>query len=147
VLDGYRQAIGQPVFLNSFNRNEAKQAQLKKAGFKAASKSPHVVKLAADVDTPGLNEIIHKRGYNAVVMTPELQKEARLEMMRINYDSAITMKQVAAALQIKVRIGHKQYLEIGQTFIHVDVCPEYYAPGKPFHKLGHPLAWEESITW
>lgn len=147
VLDGYRQAIGHPVIINSFNRNEVKQAQLRKGGFRAALHSPHVVKLAADVDTPGYLDLAQKHGYNAVLRTAELEKQLVKEAAQINYESAITMKQVANALNIKVRIGHKQYLKVGQTFIHVDVCPEYYAPGKPFHHIDHPLAWEEQITW
>jgi hypothetical protein len=57
------------------------------------------------------------------------------------------IQEVASIVNIKVRIGYNQYLEAGQTFVHVDVCPEYYAPGKPWHALEHPAVWEKQITW
>src|SRR5690606_25260186 len=51
VLDGFREAVNQPVTLNSFNRNEEHQKDLQARGFKTATYSPHVVKLAADIET------------------------------------------------------------------------------------------------
>jgi hypothetical protein len=120
VLDTFRDAVECPVTINSFNRNQERQDELKKEGLKAAKYSPHVVKLAADIDT------------KTVKQTREWVKY---------------LKQVADILGIKIRIGFEQYLKAGQTFIHVDVCPEYYAPGKPWHNESHPRVWEKPITW
>lgn len=115
VMDLTRKRWGRPIIVNSFNRNEAKQAELRAAGLRAAVTSPHVVYLAADLDTTSKEE------------TREL---------------AHTLLQAARDLKIKVRIGYTQYLAEGSTFVHVDVCPEYYAPGSPRHEQPHPSAWE-----
>jgi hypothetical protein len=120
VLDGFREAVDVPVCLNSFNRNKERQAELRKEVKGAAKYSPHEVKLAADIDTEDEHQ------------TREWVK---------------TLKQVASILGIKIRIGYKQYLEDGSTFIHVDVCPEYFAPGKPWNKTFHPVQWEREIEW
>lgn len=120
VLDAFRESVGRPVRINSFNRNEEHQKYLHDLGFKAATYSPHVVKLAADIDTE----------------TPEQTREW------VKY-----MKQVSSILGINVRIGSEQYLKHYQTFIHVDVCPEYYAPGMPYHFHPHPSAWEAVTSW
>jgi hypothetical protein len=120
VLDGFREAVEEPVRLNSFNRNEEKQMKLKEQGFKTATYSPHVVKLAADIETKD-------------------EKQTR-EWVKV-------LKQVGDILQIKIRIGSEQYLKAGQTFIHVDVCPEYYSKGKPWSHFPHPAAWENKTTW
>lgn len=140
VMDAFREAVKHPAKVNAFNRDEKKQAQLINGGFRAASTSPHVVKLASDIDTPGVDDLreLHptwgpKRLWDACV--------------RINYSEASTMRQVANLENIKVRIGHKQYLQDGNTFIHLDVCPEYYAPGRPFHHHPHPEVWEKQINW
>jgi hypothetical protein len=120
ILDGYREAVGKPVTINSFNRSEEHQKDLKERGYKAATYSPHVVKLAADIETKS-------------------DKETR-EGVKI-------LKQVSDILKIKIRIGFEQYLKAGQTFIHVDVCPEYYAKGKPWCHHPHPIQWEKPTTW
>jgi hypothetical protein len=120
VLDSFREKVKSPVIINSFNRNDAKQAQLHRDGLKAAKYSPHVVKMAADIDTK----------------TPEQTRQW-----------AKTLREVANQLGIKIRIGTEQYLSANQTFIHVDVCPEYYAKGKPFYTHFHPKEWESPINW
>jgi len=120
VLDAFRETVRRPVTINSFNRDEEKQKQLKEAGYKTAQYSPHVVKMAADIDTT----------------SPEQSRSYVLMLHRC-----------ASELNIKVRIGCEQYIAAGQTFIHVDVCPEFYATGKPFHNQFHPKAWEQVITW
>lgn len=120
LLDAVRQASSHPLFINSFNRSEAYQEELKERGFRTATVSPHVVKLAADIDTLSEDD------------TTALVKR---------------IHEVAGIVKIKVRIGYKQYLEAGQTFVHVDVCPEYYAKGKPWHDRPHPDVWEKEITW
>lgn len=120
VLDAYREATGEPAIINSFNRNDAKQKSLVEAGFRAAVFSPHVEKMASDVDT-----------------VSKEQTYKRVEILR----------EVAAQLRIKIRIGFQEYLNKGQTFIHIDVCPEFYAPGKPYNQKIHPAAWEMAISW
>lgn len=120
LLDHFRATIKQPVIINSFNRNEEKQKQLREAGFKAASVSPHVAKMAADIDTKSPEQT---RAY------------------------ALVLQRCAIELNIRIRLGYEQYLKAGQTFIHVDVCPDYYASGKPFNKQPHPVQWERVITW
>lgn len=120
VMDAFRETVRQPVRINSFNRSAQKQAELKTAGYKTATHSPHMVFMAADIDT---NSYEQTRAW------------------------AMVVQRVAIDLNIKVRIGYKQYIEAEQTFIHVDVCPEYYAPGKPFHNRPHPAAWEQVKNW
>lgn len=139
VLDKYREFTKHAVVINSFNRTQEKQDQLRKNKFRAASHSPHVAKMAADVDTPGIFELMVDKGWS--------KEKASKEAAKINYDEVILMRQAAAALQIKIRIGHKEYLQIGQTFFHVDVCPEFYAKGKPFHEYPHPAVWEKETQW
>lgn len=120
VLDAFREEIKRPISINSFNRTEDHQKALKARGFRAATYSPHVVKMAADIDTH----------------TAQQSKEY-----------ASVMQRVSVKIGIKVRVGVDDYIKAGQTFIHVDVCPEYYAPGKPFHGDKHPVQWEKPITW
>jgi hypothetical protein len=120
VLDAARDKWGKPLIVNSFNRNAEKQAELKAQGLKAATYSPHVVYLAADIDTK----------------TPEESRKL-----------AKVIRAAAESIGIKVRLGFEQYIAAGQTFVHVDVCPEYYAKGKPRAKQEHPTAWESPINW
>jgi len=120
VLDRFREKLKKPVNINSFNRSAAKQAELTAAGFRTAKFSPHEVFMAADIDT---DSPIESRTY------------------------ANMIKGIANELGIKIRVGVEDYIKAGQTFIHVDVCPEYYAKGKPFHSKPHPLQWESAITW
>lgn len=120
LMDEFRERIGKPVKVNSYNRTEAKQARLRAQGYKAATYSPHVVKLAVDIDTTS--------------------KKETLEHVEV-------MRQVSKDTGIPCRIGYKTYLNRGQTFIHVDVCPLYYAEGKPWNNKKHPSVWEKQIEW
>lgn len=120
VLDEFRARTGLPCVLSAFNRSQARQNELRKLGYRAAAFSPHVAYMAADIDTAS---------------------EARTR------DWVKVLMQVSIDLGIKIRIGFEQYLSAGQTFIHLDVCPEYYAKGKPFHNKVHPAAWEISLNW
>lgn len=120
VLDEVRDLLGSPLYINSFNRNEEKQKELHNKGYKTATVSPHVAKMAADLNCTSAADV---------------RKLARL------------VQQAASGIGIKVRVGFQQYLNEGMTFVHVDVCPEFYAPGKPFFSDPHPAVWEKSITW
>lgn len=120
VLDAFRKLVNEPVTINSFNRSEEKQQRLKEQGYKTAKFSPHMVYMAADINCHSESQV---RAYVAA------------------------LKVVAKDLQIKIRIGYEEYLKIGMTFVHVDVCPEYYAAGKPYHNKTHPVVWESPISW
>ena len=120
VLDAFREALGTSVIINSFNRSPEKQEKLTKAGYRTAQQSPHVVFMAADINTSNADET-----------------KAWVKILQ----------SVARNLGIKIRIGYEDYLKAGQHFIHVDVCPEFYAKGKPFYSQTHPVAWELAITW
>ncbi len=123
VMDAYRDMSGKPCILNAFNRSQKKQEELQNDDrFAAATYSPHVVYMAADIDTKDREDTINMAG---LLIT------------------------VAAKLGIKIRVGYKEYLNLPtpMTFVHIDVCPEYYAKGKPFHEIKHPVQWENQITW
>ncbi len=120
VLDAFRENLKKPVVINSFNRSEAKQLDLEKRGFKTAKVSPHVVFMAADLNCT----------------SPEMVRDF-VKRLRI----------VSKNLGIKIRIGSEEYLRIGMTFVHVDVCPEYFGVGKPFNKKQHPQPWEVVVEW
>jgi len=120
VLDRYREIKGVPVKVNSLDRSEAKQKELIQQGYRAATFSPHVYNMAADIDTVSKVDTIN---------------------------SVPILRQAAKELGIKIRIGFQQYMKDGSTFIHFDVCPEYYATGKPFNYKPHPKPWESEIVW
>lgn len=121
VADEVRRRWGKSLCVNSFNRNDAKQAALKASGARAATTSPHCVYLAMDLDTTSAEE---SRKLAALIL------------------------EVAKELGIKVRVGFEDYIAEGQTFVHFDVTPEYYAKGKPRYKTPHPKPWETAyLTW
>lgn len=121
VMDLTRKRWGKPLHVNSYNRTPAYQDELRARGLRAATTSPHVVKLAADLDTTNHRE------------TKELVP---------------VVLQAARDLKIQIRLGYAQYMRDGSTFIHIDVCPEYYTPGQPRHDQPHPAAWEiPYLTW
>lgn len=119
-MDRLREKWGKPLVVNSFNRSPEKQAQLQAAGYRAAQFSPHMVYMAVDLDTG-----------------------SALESRQL----AMAGEGVAKELGIKIRIGLEEYIKAGQTFVHFDCCPEYYAKGKPFHGQTHPVQWESAIRW
>lgn len=120
LLDKYRELKGSRVNINSFNRSDERQKRMVKNGERAAVVSPHVVKMASDVDTISRQDTM---------------------------DQVALMKKAADILGYTIRIGYKEYLAIGKTFLHVDVCPMFFAPGKSFHKQSHPLVWERHTEW
>lgn len=106
--------------INSLYRSDAKQKELLKTNSNAAKISPHVFGMAADVDSKDSKDTI------------------TLSQL---------VKKLAAELGIKVRLGYTQYIAKGNSFVHFDVCPEYYAEGKPYHNINHPKPWETQIEW
>lgn len=128
-LDALRKASQHPITLNSFNRSRSHQAELRDRGFRAAKDSPHVVDVIGDEIFGGL----------AADIDTLSEQETRAMAKRC--------REVSSIINIKIRIGYEQYLSIGDTFVHIDVCPEFYAPGKPWHTRPHPEVWEKEITW
>jgi len=122
VMDKYRELIDEPVKVNAYNRDHAKQLELIAAGLRAAKQSPHEEKMAVDMDT--------------------LTEEG-------TYIRVAKLRQASKAVGIPVRIGFKDYLaqEPQQTFIHLDVCPLYFGKGMPRHYDPHPIQWESQIEW
>lgn len=121
VLQRYRELKGKPVNLNSLNRDRKKQEQLIKDGFRAATVSPHEFALAADVDTEDAADTLNSIGL---------------------------MRQAAKEVKIGVRLGWKEYMKDGSSFIHVDVCSEYFGKGKVWNHVKHPQSWEISgLEW
>lgn len=120
VMDQARILKGAPLNVNSLSRTLTRQQQLIAEGKRAATNSPHVVYMAGDLDTVSVED------------TKKLVKH---------------LKDAAKMLGFKVRIGWKKYIPDGNTFVHVDVCPEYYLPGKPYHHKPHPIEWETVMEW
>lgn len=120
VMDQVRILKGSAIVLNSLSRTLARQKELIANGERAAANSPHVVYMGADLDT---------------VSHEDTRKTVKL------------VKEASKMLGIKVRIGWESYQKDGNTLVHIDVCPEYYAPGKPYHHKPHPVQWETVKEW
>lgn len=119
-LQYVRRKWGKPLKINSGYRTKEKQQLLKDQGYKTATFSPHTKGMASDLETVSVSDTKHL---------------------------VAVIKLCARNLKLNVRIGYMQYLANGQTFVHVDVCPEYYAKGKPFYEQPHAPAWEKAIEW
>ena len=120
-LQVIRRRWGKPMKVNSGYRTKAKQEQLKAQGYKAATFSPHTKGMAADIDTTSKQE---------------------------TNDLAQLMVNTAKQLKLPIRVGYLDYLKVGQTFVHIDVCPHYYGKGRPYYEQNHPPAWEKAyLTW
>jgi hypothetical protein len=138
VADEFRARWGKPLTVNSFNRSKEKQEALRKAGARAAAYSPHEVYLAMDIDTPGIDDILK--------IEPKLTRQQAWERaIQINRDMVQVLKKVGKDLNFKIRIGSETYLKDGDTFIHLDVCPEYYGKGKPWESRPHPPQWKNEL--
>jgi uncharacterized protein YcbK (DUF882 family) len=101
-------------------------AAMMRAGTLNASKNP------ASLNSP------HTQG-----MAADIDESSPESVRKLEAD----IRKAAAELGFSIRIGIRQYLGAGMTFVHVDVCPEFFAPGKPFHLRPHPAAWRNPITW
>lgn len=121
VIQKYRDLKGLAVSINALNRSREKQEQLIADGFRAAKVSPHEYFLAADIDT---------------ISWEDTQASVKL------------LRQAAKEVGYKIRLGWKDYWNKDKsTFIHVDVCPEYFANGKVWYGKKHPIQWESAIEW
>lgn len=117
-----RDKLGRPVKANRVYATQAAQNRLlADPRYQAAKNSPHVRGMAMDVDTTS--------------------KQETAQVLAV-------IKQVVSSLGFSARFGWKQYQARGQTFIHVDFCPMYYAKGKVFHGKEHPAIWERGgLEW
>jgi len=120
LLDRVRDIRGKESIINSLGRSHSKQLELIKNGERAASVSTHEFNIAADHDTNSNSE------------SDQLVK---------------IIEQAARDLNIKVRIGWEDYKKKGQTLVHVDVGPEYFAKGKPWNHIPHPEPFEREARW
>jgi len=129
IMDEYRKLKGEPVKVNAYNRDDKKQQELHEQGFRTAQFSPHVEKMAVDMDTLSIQD---------------------------TYTQLPILRKACWNLGFGYRIGWKQYLEnvdkdgkpAPQTFLHLDVAPHYYASGKARHEEKHPSAWEiNKLEW
>ncbi len=133
ILQGVRNRRGRSTKINEGFRSSAeaqalhnRYAAMMKAGTLKAAKnpaslnSPHTHGMASDVDET----------------TPAAVRQLEADI-----------RAVAAELKISIRIGVRQYLGAGMTFVHFDVCPMYFGAGRPFHNRPHPAAWRNPITW
>lgn len=120
LLDVIRVLRGRSTRINSLDRGEADQERLKREGYKTAKYSPHVVKLAADIDAYSEDDV---------------------------YDLLECIEDAEEILGYEVRKGWEQYLDAGQTFVHIDICPMLYGEGKSRYNIEHPWQWENRSEW
>lgn len=122
LLDDFRKTLDKPVSLTSAFRTVEKQRSLIAGGNKGAvSVSPHCGGFAADIACKSSSDV---------------------------YKKVETLQKLGIAQKLELRIGFKQYLSKGSTFVHVDVCAEYFGTNKPFEflKTAFPF-WDKKGTW
>jgi hypothetical protein len=142
VMDLSREMDGVAWILNAYNRSNADQLRLQNdPRYEAAKYSPHEVNMATDINCAKFDKVV-RNGKTELVLNAEASRKEVYRKVGI-------IQTAAKKLGIKVRIGYKQYLSqaIPMYFVHIDVCPEYYPAGKPFHNHKHPVQWESEITW
>lgn len=120
VLELFRIRTNEPTIMNSVYRPDEQQASMHSKSNLAAKTSPHPEGMAGDVET-------------------KTEEETRRKVA--------IFEQISKETGIKLRIGFTKYLEKGMTFIHVDVTPMYFAPGKAYHSVKHPWQWELEARW
>lgn len=122
MLDIFRMQLQKPVTLNSAFRTEARQVEIKEEGNKGAvSISPHCGGFAADIYCTSASDV-----------------RSKVDLF----------KKIAKGQGLKIRIGFNQYLAMGSTFVHIDVCPEYFGKEKPFEFLAKNFAaWSDVAYW
>jgi hypothetical protein len=138
VMDLAREKDKKSWTINAFNRSDKDQVRLQNdPNYAAAKYSPHVVNMAADIGC-SVFDIENKKN----VLNPIRSK---LEV----FNKVELLQEAAKELGIKVRVGYREYLLLKNPmyFVHVDVCPEFFVKGKPFHSRPHPVQWENVVTW
>jgi hypothetical protein len=129
LLQAIRFELGEAITITSFNRNEAKQAELQKnPNYKAAGTSPHVYFMAADI------------------------VPASVIKAKTTADKTRAIKAAAERIWPIIRkrggrMGVDQYIANGQHFIHIDMCPVFFGPGKLINEGAMPPPWKISQRW
>jgi len=95
-VEELRKEMGRPLRINAGVRTQAKQRDLKRRGYKAATYSPHVYRCALDIDTTSKSQT--RRLVSAI-------------------------RRVSRRTGIPIRIGWKSYMRSGMTFVHIDCAP------------------------
>lgn len=122
-LQVLRDKTGTPVKVSYKGgyRTESTQKGMQATNSNAATNSPHVKGMAGDVDRPTIKS------------TREFAKLAL---------------ETAKEIGIGIRVGYLDYLSKGQSFVHIDVCPEYYGMDGPYVPSKFPAAWSiPYLTW
>jgi hypothetical protein len=119
-MDEVRVGYGKSLKLNSLDRTKQEQAQLKAQGYRAAENSTHEWGFGADIDTTSNED------------TDKLVK---------------IIEEVSKRTGIKIRIGWKKYKLDGNTFVHLDVAPEYFGKGKALQNIKVHPAWTVEARW
>jgi len=123
ILDKLREYVNKPIIINSAYRTELQQIKLKDVNKGAATYSPHVWGLAIDIDT-----ISNKETARYLVI----------------------LRKIAKDLNLQIRLGWKQYQNMtpAKTFIHIDVTPEMFGDGRPWHHFPNiQQVYKNSIEW
>lgn len=171
VMDEARRLYGKPMKCSSYNRTEAKQQDLIKQEEEERLASADREKELSELIAKEKNKLL-KEQYQKELATLQQKLRAGISphvaKMAVDLDF-LTREEVATVLpfiqkaaknmNIRIRVGYKQYLaksiqvergggaKNSWTFIHVDVCPEFYAVGMPFHNQPHPPVWELQNEW
>ena len=116
VFSALRAIVDRPLKINSGYRDKLHQERLRRCGYRAAKRSPHVEGMALDIDT-----------------TSQSQTRQVVEHLKTLREDRFPF----------IRIGWKQYMADGNTFIHVDVCPAYFRKGNPYGEVVAPKQWRE----
>lgn len=120
LLDMIRAIRGYSININSLDRTQEHQDKLREDGYKTATYSPHVAKLAADIDAIDEDDV---------------------------YSLLDDVDEAEELLGYEIRKGWKTYLDSGQTFVHIDICPMLYGKGKRRNGFKHPYQWENRSEW
>lgn len=171
VMDKVRELYGKPIIISSYNRSEEKQQSLIKEEEEEKQRmAPRKIELESLIETENDQRLLSAYKEELAVINSRLRAETSPHVAKMAADLDVKTRQDVLNLVpvvrraivetgIPVRIGHKLYLaksiEVEKTqgkkdtwtFVHIDVCPLFYAKGMPFHEQPHPAPWEYQIEW
>ena len=114
IIEEYQIRNGQPKITHA-KRSHEEQVILFNSGERKSAVSSHETGMAADLSFNKFSEVVRAAGI---------------------------VSQIAKELNVSIRLGFCRYNEEGKNILHIDVCPEFYAEGKPLHTEAHPKKWE-----
>ena len=123
IIDELRRRAHKHIRINSAYRTFSEQKRLLDNGnYKAAKVSPHTYGLAVDIDTVNYSETLHY-----------------VELL----------KKICSDAHIQYRIGYRTYHKIGQSFVHIDICPNLFCKGKVWEEYTNiPSPWKiHGLEW